>query len=281
MGEESAAKPQIVTCPYCGLETAVTSGHGNFLCSDCGMLRQPDPTAQWQPGGKCSTCQEPIPANALVCVKCGAVQCVNLDRPSAPGLKYDEDWRIGKSTKGHAIYAQALLMAIRTAHVSVDPNNPYLEQLKVNQSCLERLGNVMLSVEEVMRDRARANDIEKLLPEIDKVYSELITWKAACVSGLMTNPDRQRNGFDGYSLGSIEKEPYIAARRRIEEVFDGKLEQDGGIGRWEERLVSVTRDKGHSQITNFRMLAAEAARCKTWLARLPSAEPVPAAPGQA
>jgi predicted RNA-binding Zn-ribbon protein involved in translation (DUF1610 family) len=281
LGEEPTAKPQIVACPYCGLETAVTSGHGDFLCPDCGMLRKPEPTTQWQSGGRCSACQEPIPANALVCVKCGAIQRVDLDRPSAPGLKYDEDWRIGKSARGHSIYAQVLLMTIRAAHVSVDPNKPYLEQLKVNQSCLERLGNVMLSVEEVTRDRARANDIEKLLPEIDKVYGELITWKATCVSGLMANPDRQRNGFDGYSLCSIEKEPYIAARRRIEDVLGDKLGQDNGIGRWEERLVSVTRDKGHSQITNFRMLAAEATRCKAWLAQEANAVSVPAMPDQA
>jgi hypothetical protein len=126
----------------------------------------------------------------------------------------------------------------------------------------------MMSLEEAMHSPTAAAEAEKLIAEIDKEYSELIVWKDKCVAALMTTHERQRGGFDGNSLGPIESEPYIPARRRIEDILNGRLEQDGGIGRWEEGLVSVTRNKEHGRITDYQKLSAEAARCKAWLAHV-------------
>jgi len=263
MGSEPAPEPQFVACSYCGLETAVTTGHGNFLCPDCGILRQPDPSAKWQPGAKCLKCNTHNPAHAMVCMSCGAVQAPDLSSPE-PGLKYDMDWKIGKSARGHAILATSYLMMTRDLHTSSEKTDSTLNQLKYSQMSLELLGKVMVSFEEVLCAPSGVKDTAQLGVEIDRVYGELIVWKSNCVSELMSSAVHQRKGFADNSLSAIESEPYLAARRRIESLVAGRTDQTYSLGRWGESLVRVKRNDAHGQITNFQGLTAEASRVKVW-----------------
>jgi predicted RNA-binding Zn-ribbon protein involved in translation (DUF1610 family) len=266
MGQTDTAAPQVSACPYCGLETAVTADHGSFLCPDCGIVRQPGAEGSWQPAGQCPQCHAALPVGAIFCKACGAVLANDLTRPAAaqPELKYDKDWQIGKSPRGHLVFARALTAGLIASRGNADPRQPYLEQLKKIQSLLEQLGEIMVHTEEALLAPESAGAAAAFLPEIDLAYAGLLEWKAAAVSGLMANPERQRQGFEGNVLCRIEDEPHRSARRRIEELLGDRVAQMGSIGHWEENLVQVQREEKVSQIRDFRKLTAESVRFQAW-----------------
>ncbi|MBN1347942.1 hypothetical protein JXJ21_00900 [candidate division KSB1 bacterium] len=258
LGSNKELDPQFSACAYCGLQTAVTEDHGQFLCPDCGFLRYSDGSEGDTSTQECPGCKKNVPASVIFCKYCNTILRADFSAPpvAAFGCEYDEDWKIGKSKSGHFQFARALLKSVRE-HL------PLSEDILETQKLLDQVGQALISTEEASQDTSLREMIEKLMPEFDITYSGVIELE---LKQLRELPKKKK--FKSDQLDTLLNEPFILARRRIEELFKESLEKGGGIGIWNEKLVTVTKDDSKSRVTNFIGLESEVQRFAAWKAAL-------------
>lgn len=254
LGEDAKLMPQFSTCSYCGLQTAVTSDHGYFICPNCGIIRESSKTNAETTTQNCPECNEILPEGVIYCKTCGRILMDDFSQPvhGDPTLAFDLDWKIGKDATGHYQFSKALMKSLALEL------KKERENLKIH-SLIPMLENIFLSVEQAMQDNSCYQAIEPLIPKLDLIYADLLDVELQLIQSPPPKYEWQSDDFQYLSF-----EPHIKARRRVEEIFANSLKTIGSIGAWDEHLVIVQTVNNISQIVSFEKLKNEAARFKDW-----------------
>ena len=255
LGEDREEMPQMATCLYCDLQTGVTSNHGQFICPNCGLVRESvssDITLISQP---CRFCGQVIPDGSIYCKYCGSVFKTDFTQPlhNNPDFAYDQDWKAGKDAAGHFYFAKAILKGIGVKTASI-------KTLTHVQARLSSLADALKSLEEAWLDSSLHSDIRTLLPEIDRTYGALLERELALIKTIPASTT-----FSKGSLDTIAKEPQITARRRLETRLGDAVDSSGSIGRWDEKLVIIEVKEKTCGLKNYEKLTGESRRFQEWI----------------
>ncbi|MFH1050849.1 MAG: zinc ribbon domain-containing protein [bacterium] len=260
LGKDSTLNLKPKKCHYCGHETFVTEDHGNFLCSDCGIILQSNTSSYKNKDEReinnlinCPNCNKQVPKTVIYCKYCNEILINEFELCSVSDqLRYDLDWKIGKSSLGHFNYARAVLKNIRVLILKA-------ENLWAVRNLKWKLETVFISLEEAITDHKLYQEIGNLLPEIDLLYSDILEQELKFVKRF---DQKIKYPKDEFSL--ITYEPQIQIRRKIESIFGSRLEAIGSVGVWGNNLVEIKEFDKKARLESYSNLESEVERFLKW-----------------
>lgn len=262
MGNSAGMAPRISTCAYCGLQTGVTEDHGTFLCSNCGISREPSGNIVIETTVSCPTCAKVVSTEAIYCIGCyNILKNVFSDRKLLTG--YDKDWEIGKDARGHFYYAKAIVNSIQQA-----VNAEGEKEIGDVEFWLTCLATALISMEECLSEPDIRRLDESLLSEVDRTYGDVLDRELR----LLQNSDATKE-YPKDGLQTLIDEPHLPPRRRVEEMLGESLESVGSIGTWTDKLLDVqiaTKEsimhgtQKYRSVKSYDRLLQEADRFAAW-----------------
>lgn len=251
-----AVNPEFSACPYCGLQTAVSEGHGAFLCPNCGLVREAGGLGGAMLNQACPACSKPVPQGVIYCKHCGGILASDFDQPAQgnPLLAYDQDWRIGKDPAGHFYFTKALLLNIRQRAARASD----VEQM---QALITKMEDALVSMEEAHQQPELRPHVLAVVPEVDMTYAHLLECELRVIQALKPKKRLKKGALD-----TLAADAHVTARRRIEEILGPGIQSGGGIGKWEEKIVDVEQGDSHSRVRDYAKLTVEVNRFRQWAA---------------
>ncbi len=261
LSNQSHTQPTDSTCTYCGHRTAVSPDLKSYICSECGVQQQAgsvDPVKQME----CPYCHAHIPIQAIYCVHCNEILKLDLlewmDR-GGHDFVHDLNWRAGKSSSGHLVFAKALLKSLNTILSKGDDTK------EMKYSPFDILYESMISYEVAVNDAESIDACAGFLPELDRIYGNIINW---ALSVLQDSQSVSRSAQLAQEIRA--KSNYLVARQRVETVFGDKLQTYGSIGLWCTNLIEwVQTQNSQYRMKNYNKLKEEVIRFNEWMALHP------------
>lgn len=243
MGEGDGSGVRVSTCAYCGLATGTTSDCASFRCSNCGVSRTGLATPGANPIQACPGCGQPMPREAICCVKCGCeTNRAYQNGQFAKGV--DMDWLIGKDYVGHCQFARSLLNHLVASAEEVRT----MDELTLRWVDLEA---GLVSIEEAGSCSPGYSLASKLIPSIEQAYLALLRAELRIIQS-NRNLTKKPKVFI--------QEPHLKARRRVEVRFRGAIPPAAA---WGEKLVDFTKTMtGNYAVKNYSRLTNEVLRVR-------------------
>lgn len=240
-GESQSPNLRLVECAYCGLKTAASPDCLTYRCSNCGVSRTGITTPGIQDKDPCPFCGNLKPTEATLCLYCN--NTIKQTYHNGKFLdSFNMDWLIGKDATGHYHFSKGLL-------TSINANASGAKGLDELAICWADLETALISMEEAGCNGAEQAVIEDLIPQLEAVYGSLLEKELRIIEG-----DANKKYEKGKLKISID-EPYLKARRRIEERFSEAIPS---ALRWNDKLLEVTETAtGKHVVKNYSRLKDE------------------------